>query len=198
MQSATDVRIREHKWKLKRNKFRTDVRKLFIFFFSRGESHMWGMAHQARLLGRRHGGHWGADQMAWGAGIIGKEEMRCLQRLASGSSRPCPRACVLGACRVYLAGTSTHHAFACSFHRLRPSQNSCFHIIKMPAAERERKREGRERERESELDPCLRLLLCLEGECHERMKCTPLPNTQTQASQPPVPPLAAGAPILTK
>lgn len=31
-QNDTDVRIREHKWKLKRNKFRTDVRKHFFFF----------------------------------------------------------------------------------------------------------------------------------------------------------------------
>lgn len=34
-QNDTDVRIREHKWKLKRNKFRTDVRKHFFFFMRR-------------------------------------------------------------------------------------------------------------------------------------------------------------------
>lgn len=62
-QNDTDVRIREHKWKLKRNKFRTDVRKHF-FFFSCGESQMCGMAYQARLLRQRHRGHSRTDQMA--------------------------------------------------------------------------------------------------------------------------------------
>lgn len=38
-QNDTDVRIREHKWKLKRNKFRTDVRK--HFFFMRRITNVW-------------------------------------------------------------------------------------------------------------------------------------------------------------